>query len=341
MKKYNYIVIILVLLISINISAQVGIGSTNPDASSMLDIQSTAKGVLIPRMTTAQREAISVPATGLLVFDNTTQSFWFYTGAWQELVNGSSGGDEIIDADADTKVEVEKTADLDEINFTTSSAERMKIDANGVIFMGDSINGNYTKVTTDGSLSYEGNATRWDDLRVPVTSLKDKGIKIPDWDIFKDDGGSSAGVYTFWFDKSTEEELFFTIQMPHAWKEGSILKPHLHWVAKTTGSGLVGWGLEYVWTNVNEIFPTNTSTVYGESVAGGDTSVVANKHYITPMSDIDATGKTLSSMLVCRIFRDASGIGTSDVYGNDAGMLQFDFHFEIDSDGSNEQFTKH
>ena len=340
MKTSNiYLIALWVTLFSFSTSAQVGIGTTNPDTSSMLDIQSTTTGVLIPRMTTAQRTAISSPANGLLVFDTTTNSFWFYTTNWNELLDGSLN--KIIDADSDTKVEVEQTADKDEINFTTQGTERMKIDENGVIIMGDSINGNFTKVTTNGSLSYEGDATRWDDLRVPVTSLKEKGTKLPDWDQFKDDGVGSAGVYTFWFDSDGEEELFFTVQMPHAWVEGSALKPHVHWVAKNTGSGLVGWGLEYVWTNVNNPFPTNTSTVYGESVAGvADTSVTGNKHYITPLADIDATGKTLSSMLVCRIFRDATGIATTDNYGQDAGLLQFDFHFEIDSDGSNEEFVK-
>lgn len=48
--------------------AQVGIGTTNPDASSVLDVNSTSKGVLPPRLTTAQRDAITNPATGLIVF---------------------------------------------------------------------------------------------------------------------------------------------------------------------------------------------------------------------------------------------------------------------------------
>ena len=112
--------------ISFNVSAQVGIGTTTPDPSSMLDIQSPAndKGVLIPRMTDLQRLAISTPASGLLVFDTTTKSFWFYNGtittpAWRELTSGAS----LMDADGDTKVEVEKTADLDEINFTANGTE--------------------------------------------------------------------------------------------------------------------------------------------------------------------------------------------------------------------------
>ena len=60
--------------------------NSNPDASAMLDVKSTDKGMLVPRMTTAQRTAISNPANGLLVFDSTTGSFWFYSSStWNEL----------------------------------------------------------------------------------------------------------------------------------------------------------------------------------------------------------------------------------------------------------------
>jgi len=48
--------------------AQVGIGTITPDASSILDLTSTSKGLLAPRMTSAQRTAIASPATGLLVY---------------------------------------------------------------------------------------------------------------------------------------------------------------------------------------------------------------------------------------------------------------------------------
>lgn len=66
----------------------VGINTTSEpaDESAILDVSSTTQGMLAPRMTTAQREAIASPATGLLVFDNETGSFWFYTGTeWNDL----------------------------------------------------------------------------------------------------------------------------------------------------------------------------------------------------------------------------------------------------------------
>jgi len=62
-----------------------------PDASAILDIQSTTKGMLVPRLTSAQRNAIAAPSTGLLVFDATTESFWFKSAInWVELVDTSN-----------------------------------------------------------------------------------------------------------------------------------------------------------------------------------------------------------------------------------------------------------
>lgn len=61
----------LVLLISISLYAQVGIGTTTIDASSVLDVSSSSKGLLMPRLSTAQRDAITSPATGLMIFNTT------------------------------------------------------------------------------------------------------------------------------------------------------------------------------------------------------------------------------------------------------------------------------
>jgi hypothetical protein len=78
-----------------------------------------------------------------------------------------------------------------------------------VIIMGDSINGNFTKVTTNGSLSYEGDATRWDDLRVPMSSTRRGAAEDPLYDQFKNDGSGSVGVYGSWFRTNQTEDLFF------------------------------------------------------------------------------------------------------------------------------------
>jgi len=77
------------ILFATPIMAQVGIGTTMPDASSLLDMTSTSKGLLTPRMTTAQRTAITSPANGLLVYDTDIKSYYFYdlpTTTWIKML---------------------------------------------------------------------------------------------------------------------------------------------------------------------------------------------------------------------------------------------------------------
>ncbi|MBJ2173817.1 hypothetical protein JBL43_06175 [Aureibaculum sp. A20] len=89
------VLIVFAVLLSAHVFAQVGIGTTTPDASAALDIDATDKGLLIPRMTTTQRTAIVSPALGLLTYDTDTKSVWNYDGtAW---VEGSGGAGKFVD----------------------------------------------------------------------------------------------------------------------------------------------------------------------------------------------------------------------------------------------------
>ena len=70
------------------VSGSLGIGTASPDASAILDAQSTTKGVRFPNMTTTQKNAISSPAAGLVVFDTTLAKLCVYSGsAWQTITS--------------------------------------------------------------------------------------------------------------------------------------------------------------------------------------------------------------------------------------------------------------
>jgi uncharacterized protein (TIGR02145 family) len=80
------------LLAVFNVTAQVGISndSSTPDPSAMLDVKSTSKGFLPPRMTTAQRNALTAPVDGLLIFNVTTGCFdYFLGGSWKSFCGTS------------------------------------------------------------------------------------------------------------------------------------------------------------------------------------------------------------------------------------------------------------
>lgn len=80
----------LFLLFSSVIYSQVGINTNSPDPSSALDIQSTNGGILIPRLTLSQRDAIAYPATGLLIFQtNESAGFYFYNGEEWTRIEGA------------------------------------------------------------------------------------------------------------------------------------------------------------------------------------------------------------------------------------------------------------
>jgi len=70
------------ILISVISYAQVGIGTSNPDNSAMLQVASSEKGFLLPQMTSTQRTAVSNPANGLQIYDTTTNSIWFFNGSF-------------------------------------------------------------------------------------------------------------------------------------------------------------------------------------------------------------------------------------------------------------------
>ncbi|MEO8149112.1 MAG: T9SS type A sorting domain-containing protein [Bacteroidia bacterium] len=101
MKK-NLLRIIIILFIShSNVFAQntfpatgsAGIGTATPNTSALLEIKSTAKGLLIPRMTLTQRDAIATPATGLMIYQtNSTQGFYYYNGTAWTAVSGTASG---------------------------------------------------------------------------------------------------------------------------------------------------------------------------------------------------------------------------------------------------------
>ncbi len=83
------LVIILFLGLGVNVHAQVAINNNGsaPDNSAMLDVNSDTKGMLMPRMTTAERNAIAGPAVGLLVFDIDKRTIYMYDGnRWQPLL---------------------------------------------------------------------------------------------------------------------------------------------------------------------------------------------------------------------------------------------------------------
>jgi hypothetical protein len=167
--------------------------------------------------------------------------------------------------------------------------------------------------------------TFWEDLRVPASSIK-PGSASPTWATFKD------GTNTWHFSKVSDNEVEFSAQLPHAYKEGTDIYPHVHWSPTDTDTGNVVWKLEYTWANFEGTFPSTTTISVTDAADG-----TSHKHQIAILPTITGTSKTVSSMIICRLYRDVSA---PDDYDNSAALLEFDFHFERDSAGSDEEYVK-
>ena len=81
MKSIRTFFVIIALITTYSLEAQVSVSSdgSDPNPSAMLDVKSTDLGMLIPRMTSAQRDAITNPAEGLLIFNITTHCYEGYS----------------------------------------------------------------------------------------------------------------------------------------------------------------------------------------------------------------------------------------------------------------------
>jgi len=123
------------LAITVSSEAQIAINSdkSNADSSAILDIKSTEKGVLIPRMSTSQRNAISSPALGLIIFDTNKGTFWFNANSgWIALKSGNL--DKLTDDDNDTKIKVEESNNENIIRFDVGGTEHFRMEEGRFIF---------------------------------------------------------------------------------------------------------------------------------------------------------------------------------------------------------------
>jgi hypothetical protein len=167
----------------------------------------------------------------------------------------------------------------------------------------------------------------WDDVVGILTVAAAWGTRAPGLIVINDNGAGSAGVRAFGFDATLVEEVFFSVQLPHRYKAGTDLKPHLHWAPTTADAGAVTWGLEYSISNAGEP-PGNTTIVTATDNAPG----VALQQVITAFPTIPGTNIKESSIINVRLFRDAPA-GT-DTYPADAAGLSFDFHYLVEKAGS-------
>jgi hypothetical protein len=214
------------------------------------------------------------------------------------------------------------------VSGATTLSRRLRIDKDGYFYIGSATNN--TSFSPTGTQRMNGSATVWNDLNIPGLAVRTQGTADPALSTF----GSTTRIFTF--SGTTMNEVFFTVQLPHSYKEGSDIEPHVHWCPMTSPASTlnVRWGLDYQWQNNTDVFTATDTAV----LATGATGIVGYKHLITSFGNITGTGKTISSILVCRLYRLPAD--AADTYTGAAGLLAIDFHFESDTLGSETEYGK-
>lgn len=161
-------------------------------------------------------------------------------------------------------------------------------------------------------ISYED--IRYEDLRFPVNQLKIQGeSNVSEFGVFIND------TQILYFSSSTTEQVFLTMQLPHARINNTTIFPHFHWsYEEPKATGDVVWCVEYTCANVDDYFPSS------QIKCVTDTAVDPYYHHMTDMINIE-NNLTSSAMCTLRLFRDTSSV--NDTFPVDVGLLEFDIHY--------------
>lgn len=217
--------------------------------------------------------------------------------------------------------------------------DHIAIDAAGNTYIGDGGTTNYTHIDSGGRLLLGGTAQTWEDIRIVPGAFQFPGVADPTLQSWQPGGaGATYKVYKFLIN----DEVHFTCQIPHNYKEGSDLKPHLHWTPCDRGNeengNTVGWKIDYSWANTDAAFVSSATIDLSDACSGID-----DQHELTDSGTITGTNKTISSVLQIRLYR--SDTGADDIWvGATAALspaiLEFDLHYEVDSLGSDLELVK-
>ena len=261
----------------------------NADPSAALELNSTTKGFLPPRMTTLQRDNIVSPATGLVIFNTNTNSLNYHNGTeWIAITNNSSGGNSIADTgnsiadtDGNTKVNTEEAANEDIIRFDVGGTEAMVIDTNGNVGLGTAPN---SAAALDITATNKGVLLP----RVALTGSKDATtIPTPPTGLLVFNTASTSDVVPgFYFNVGTAASPFWSSKAPN---DGStvaadeILRPTGRiWKDRNLGATQVAtsptdtnaYGDLYQWGRDTDGHQSRTSTTIAGPVSAPGTRFI-------------------------------------------------------------------
>jgi hypothetical protein len=165
----------------------------------------------------------------------------------------------------------------------------------------------------------------WEDLVMPLTSTRRGSNNLPDFD--------ETNVGYLFPSGTTAEKLYLIAQMPHAYKMGSTIYPHVHWSQGNSSNAV--FNLEYKWTDLAKGDTAGFTTLAMGTTALTYVAGTTMHQLSTNFAGINGSGiHNLSSILAMKLSRNDT------TYPGDALTYQFDIHYEKDSTGSSAELVK-
>lgn len=292
-------IFMLSLLFSFSLYSQVGVNIAVPDPSAELDVVSTDKGFLIPRMTQVQRAAIVTPTNGLLVYqtDAPIGIYYYDVNTWVQLTTwkliGNSGTNNANNALG--------TTNSNPVIIKTEGSEKMRIDADGNVGIGTSV----PTVSLDilGTMRLEDGTQAAGKLLANTASNSAKwetptALGFTGWSL-TGNAGTAASNY---IGTSTNEDFFIkTNSDTDTSVKVRILGDNL---VTPSNSGNIGIGLS--------ASPTSKIQVQG-AILGGTLPTNTTNAAINAVNS-NTTNNTISTGILGQ--SNSTGQGSSGVYGN-------------------------
>lgn len=178
-------------------------------------------------------------------------------------------------------------------------------------------------ITGNDALTFTEDATIFEDFVVPVTQARKGSNNYPAFD-------ETECAYAMPV-SSPSHVLYINLQLPHKWKMGSTIYPHVHWIQAR--NELPVFKLLYRWIDTGVVVPEWSSAFTMNALIaaypGGTVGQISNN-----LTGIAGTNHTLSSVLQVKLYRDDSA------YGATLFLTSFDIHFESDGLGSRYEYIK-
>ena len=197
--------------------------------------------------------------------------------------------------------------------------------------IGDVPNGNYSQFKTDGTLEFLGDATVFNDLNMGSALLTKPASSAPDTDEFKDEAGNDTGIETYAF--APGEKVSGSFEIPHDYKEGSNVTPHVHFqiIAAPTGTDKVKWQLIYIISQTDTTLNAATTIVAEQNV---DTQY---EFHNLAFPVITGTNFNIEDQFLFQISRVSA---SATEFAGDALIATFGLHYEIDTVASRQILAK-